>query len=306
MNAHIQQNTAALETTGTINSAVTVRSESWKQFKRASANRLTANRSPSQHNHSVTLSRRSFASELMPNCTFVLTFLKQERHFSGMCLCLYDKGSMCARVCACNYDVDMMLLSLLKDKIRESKHLHNLDSKIMSLFFGLSVVRVGVWRDRCSISMQLEQRSITDLFTCKVLNCCSVSLSCGYYHPASVSWSVCATGPPTAERIPCSSGRTNHRPAGALKSHKWPPRLGSFSWTHYCQSVWRWAEKLESDRRARKQRRGCGSGRRCSHRTVSQPPPRQHRYMHAIFGKDACLLFQDFGHCRCIFFPSDI
>lgn len=162
----------------------------------------------------------------MPDCTFVLTFLKQERHFSGMCLCLYDKGSMCARVCACNYDVDMMLLSLLKAKIRESKHLDNLDSKIMSLFFGLSVVRVGVWRDRCSISMQLEQRSITDLFTCKVLNCCSVSLSCGYYHPASVSWSVCATGPPTAERIPCSSGRTNHRPAGALKSHKWPPRLG--------------------------------------------------------------------------------
>lgn len=47
---------------------------------------------------------------------------------------------------------------------------------------------------------------------------------------------------------------------------------------------------------------GCRSGRRCSHRTMTHPPPRQHQYIHVIFGKDACLLFQDFQHCRCIFF----
>lgn len=157
-----------------------------------------------------------------------------------------------------------MPLSLLKDKIIESKHLDNLSffSKIMSLFFGLSVVVVVVWRDRCSISMQLEQRSIMIYSPVKYSTAAQCLSAVDTFHPASVSRSVCATGPPTAERIPCSSGRTNHRPAGALKSHKWPPRPGF--WLFFmdikllpkCLTMsgedWKWQTSEEAAARVRK------------------------------------------------------
>lgn len=85
--------------------------------------------------------------------------------------------------------------------------------------------------------------------------------------------------------------------------------LGYFPWTtsNCYQSIWQQAEQqsrleVTDERKRGSSNRGWRRGRRCSHRTVTHPHGQQHQYMYVIYRKDACLLFQDFHHCRCIFF----
>lgn len=85
--------------------------------------------------------------------------------------------------------------------------------------------------------------------------------------------------------------------------------LGYFPWTtsNCYQSIWQQAEQqsrleVTDERKRGSSNRGWRRGRRCSHRTVTHPHGQQHQYMCVIYRKDARLLFQDFHHCRCIFF----
>lgn len=95
------------------------------------------------------------------------------------------------------------------------------------------MVLLGVWSERL-LHLGTAGAAINNWFINPVKY--STAAQClsavGAFHPASVGWSVCATGqisekPSTdSEAAPCSSGRASHRLVGALKSQKWPPRPG--------------------------------------------------------------------------------
>lgn len=77
--------------------------------------------------------------------------------------------------------------------------------------------------------------------------------------------------------------------------------LECFPWTtsNCYQSIWQQAEqqsrfKVTDERKRGSSYRGWRRGRRCSHRTVTHPHGRQHRYMYVIYREDARLLFS--GH----------
>lgn len=106
---------------------------------------------------------------------------------------------------------------------------------------------------------------------------------------------------PTLELIAGSSQTDSYRPVRALKSHQWPPPpqglLGIFHGQH--QTV---AKVSDNE-----WRRSKVTDERVEDDVPTAPwltrlPGSTNTDMHVIFGKDACLLFQDFHHCRCIFF----
>lgn len=124
----------------------------------------------------------------------------------------------------------------------------------------------------------VKQRLLTDLFALWSTQV----LSCGCFPPC-IRWPVCLCNradlgevffrqwseSSAAQMEPLTGSQRPWSHINGLRGEA----SGCFSWTsNCCQSVWRWVDKIESDRRARKQRRGCRSGRRCSHRSMTHPP----------------------------------